>query len=60
MAGHIADGLNVLVIDGSGERVVLSGGDEVPSWAADQVGDHALDGDKKPAAKRGAAADKSE
>jgi hypothetical protein len=56
---RIADGVNVLVLDEQGERVVLSGGDEVPSWASDQLGEHVLEAEKKPAPKR-AAAEKSE
>lgn len=56
---RVADGVNVVVLDEAGERVLLTGGAEVPEWAADQLGEHVLEAEKKPAAKR-AAADKSE
>lgn len=35
------------------EAVVLLAGDEIPEWAADQVGDHLIKADdEKPAPKR--------
>lgn len=35
---------NTWVVDSAGAPVLLEKGDDVPAWAADQVGDHLLEG----------------
>lgn len=36
----------------SGEVISLAEGADVPDWAADLIGDHLVDGDEKPAARK--------
>ena len=42
---------NTVVVDGY-STVVLMAGDEIPEWAADQVGDHLIEPDEDAKGRR--------